>query len=44
MRGPLRDPLEEEAEPVDSPGRKLPALPTQMSEIGFELNLEDLKE
>jgi hypothetical protein len=44
MRGPLRDPLEDEAEPVDSPGRKLPALPTQMPEIGFELNLEDLGE
>jgi hypothetical protein len=44
MRGPLRDPLEEEAVPVDSPGRKPPALPTQMPEIGFELNLEDLEE
>jgi hypothetical protein len=44
LRGPLRDPLEEEAVPVDSPGRKPPALPTQMSEIGFEFNLEDLAE
>ena len=43
LRGPLRDPLEEETEPVESPGRKLPALPTQLPEIGFELNLDDLK-
>jgi hypothetical protein len=42
LRGPHRDPLEVEAEPVDHPERKLPALPTQMREIGFEPNLEDL--
>ena len=37
-----RDPLEE-PETVEQAEPKLPALPGQMPEIGFELNLEDLE-
>ena len=44
LPGHGRDPLEVEAEPVDQPDRSMPALPAQISEIGFELNLEDLEE
>jgi hypothetical protein len=43
LAGPLRDPFEMEAEPVDRPDRNLPALPAQMPEIGFELDLRDLE-
>src|SRR5262245_52148149 len=44
LRGPLRDPLEEEPEPVDQLHSSVPALPAQMSEIGFELDLRDLED
>ena len=43
MRGPLRDPLEE-PETVEQAEPKLPALPAQLPEIGFELNLKDLED
>jgi hypothetical protein len=42
LRGPLRDPLEE-PEAVEQAEPKLPALPAQLPEIGFELNLRDLE-
>jgi len=38
----LDDPLEE-PEAVEQAEPKLPALPAQMPEIGFELNLRDLE-
>jgi hypothetical protein len=38
-----RDPLEE-PEAVEQTESKLPALPAQMPEIGFELNLNDLED
>jgi len=37
LPGHGQDPLEVEAEPVDQPDRKLPALPAKMVEINFEL-------
>jgi hypothetical protein len=43
LPGHGRDPLEE-PETVEQAEPKLPALPAQMEEIGFELNLEDLEE
>jgi hypothetical protein len=42
LMGPHRDPLEE-PEAVEQAEPKLPALPAQMPEIGFELNLKDLE-
>jgi hypothetical protein len=43
LPGYRRDPFEE-PEIVEQAEPKLPALPAQMSEIGFEINLEDLEE
>lgn len=42
LREPLCDPLDVEAEPVNCPKSKLPTLPAEMAEIGFDLNLKDL--
>jgi hypothetical protein len=43
LRGPLRDPLDAEAEPVNRPESKLKTLPAEIAEIGFDLNLKDLE-
>lgn len=43
LRGPLRDPMDEQAESVNRPEPKLPALPAEMPEIGFDLNLKGLE-
>jgi hypothetical protein len=43
LPGYRRDPLEE-PETVEQAEPKLTALPVQMPEIGFELNLKDLED